>query len=72
MFTLCSPAYATPLLLDRSGLTAKDIDVFEYHEAFAVSKACCFYVDATQAGPCRDRSWQTFKQWTLIGLHKST
>ncbi|CAI8048216.1 Trifunctional enzyme subunit beta, mitochondrial [Geodia barretti] len=32
---LLGPAYATPLLLDRSGLTPKDIDVFEYHEAFA-------------------------------------
>ena len=32
----CSPAYATPKLLDRSGLSVSDIDVFEYHEAFAV------------------------------------
>jgi acetyl-CoA acetyltransferase len=32
-----SPAYATPKLLDKKKLTFKDIDVFEYHEAFAVS-----------------------------------
>ena len=31
------PAYATPKLLDRVGMTISDIDVFEYHEAFAVS-----------------------------------
>ena len=33
----CSPAYATPKLLDKTGLKLSDIDVFEYHEAFAVS-----------------------------------
>lgn len=32
-----SPAYATPKLLDKKKLTLKDVDVFEYHEAFAVS-----------------------------------
>ncbi|CAK9290742.1 unnamed protein product [Gordionus sp. m RMFG-2023] len=32
---LLGPAYATPKILDRNGLTLKDIDVFEYHEAFA-------------------------------------
>ncbi|XP_062506348.1 trifunctional enzyme subunit beta, mitochondrial-like [Corticium candelabrum] len=30
-----SPAYATPKLLDKKKLTLNDIDVFEYHEAFA-------------------------------------
>ena len=30
------PAYATPKLLDKTGLKLSDIDVFEYHEAFAV------------------------------------
>ena len=35
----CSPAYATPKLMDRIGLQLSDIDIFEYHEAFAVSKA---------------------------------
>merc|ERR1712142_886167 len=29
------PAYATPKVLDQAGLTLKDIDVLEYHEAFA-------------------------------------
>ena len=32
---LLGPAYATPKILDKNGLTLKDIDVFEYHEAFA-------------------------------------
>ena len=32
-----SPAYATPKILEKAGLTLGDIDVFEYHEAFAVS-----------------------------------
>ena len=32
---LLGPAYATPQVLDRMGLTLNDIDVFEYHEAFA-------------------------------------
>ncbi|XP_064383450.1 trifunctional enzyme subunit beta, mitochondrial-like [Halichondria panicea] len=32
---LLGPAYATPKLLDRAGLEFSDIDVFEYHEAFA-------------------------------------
>jgi len=32
---LLGPAYATPRLLKKAGLTLKDIDVFEYHEAFA-------------------------------------
>jgi acetyl-CoA acyltransferase len=32
---LLGPAYATPRLLDKNGMTLKDIDVFEYHEAFA-------------------------------------
>lgn len=33
----CRPAYATPKILDKNNLTLKDIDVFEFHEAFAVS-----------------------------------
>ncbi|KAH7695841.1 Thiolase, partial [Aphelenchoides avenae] len=32
---LLGPAYAIPKLLDKNGLTLKDIDVFEIHEAFA-------------------------------------
>ncbi len=34
---LLSPAYVTPKLLDRAGLTMNDIGVWEIHEAFAVS-----------------------------------
>ncbi|CAF0746832.1 unnamed protein product [Didymodactylos carnosus] len=32
---LLGPAYATAKLLDQTGLTLDDIDVFEFHEAFA-------------------------------------
>lgn len=32
-----SPTYSTPKVLERAGLTMNDIDVFEFHEAFAVS-----------------------------------
>ncbi|XP_052257953.1 trifunctional enzyme subunit beta, mitochondrial-like [Dreissena polymorpha] len=32
---LLGPAYATPKVLDKAGLSLADIDVFEYHEAFA-------------------------------------
>ena len=33
----CRPAYVTPKILKKAGLTMNDISVFEYHEAFAVS-----------------------------------
>jgi acetyl-CoA acyltransferase len=32
---LLGPAYATPKILEKAGLSLSDIDVFEYHEAFA-------------------------------------
>ncbi len=32
---LLGPAYATPKILDSTGLNVNDIDVFEFHEAFA-------------------------------------
>ncbi|CAL1537580.1 unnamed protein product [Lymnaea stagnalis] len=32
---LLGPAYATPRILKKAGLTLRDIDVFEIHEAFA-------------------------------------
>nr|BAB20046.1 putative mitochondrial long-chain 3-ketoacyl-CoA thiolase beta-subunit protein [Polyandrocarpa misakiensis] len=32
---LLGPAYATPIVLEKAGLKMSDIDVFEYHEAFA-------------------------------------
>jgi len=32
---LLGPAYATPQVLDKMGLTLDDIDVYEFHEAFA-------------------------------------
>uniref|UniRef100_A0A803VM36 Trifunctional enzyme subunit beta, mitochondrial n=1 Tax=Ficedula albicollis TaxID=59894 RepID=A0A803VM36_FICAL len=32
---LLGPTYATPKVLEKAGLTLSDIDVFEFHEAFA-------------------------------------
>ncbi|RZF36617.1 hypothetical protein LSTR_LSTR007320 [Laodelphax striatellus] len=32
---LLGPAYATPTVLEKAGLVVKDIDVWEFHEAFA-------------------------------------
>ncbi|XP_017784039.1 PREDICTED: trifunctional enzyme subunit beta, mitochondrial [Nicrophorus vespilloides] len=32
---LLGPAYGTPIVLEKAGLTTKDIDVWEFHEAFA-------------------------------------
>lgn len=40
---ICRPAYSTPKVLDKAGLKLEDIDVFEYHEAFAVSFHWIFY-----------------------------
>ena len=37
------PAYSTPKVLEKAGLKLQDIDVFEYHEAFAVSSHFNFY-----------------------------
>jgi len=34
----CRPAYAVPRILAKAGLTVADIDVIEFHEAFAVSQ----------------------------------
>lgn len=39
------PTYATPKVLEKSGLTLNDIDVFEFHEAFAVSITFQFSTD---------------------------
>ena len=36
---LQGPAYAAPIALDRAGMTFKDIDLFEMHEAFAAQLA---------------------------------
>lgn len=34
---LLGPAYATPIILEKAGLQLNEIDVWEVHEAFAVS-----------------------------------
>lgn len=36
-FLNARPTYATPKVLEKAGLSLDDIDVFEFHEAFAVS-----------------------------------
>ena len=36
-FFYTRPARSMPKVLDQAGLTLKDVDVFEFHEAFAVS-----------------------------------
>src|SRR5262249_40282644 len=36
---LQGPAYAAPIALDRAGMTFRDIDLFEMHEAFAAQLA---------------------------------
>jgi acetyl-CoA acyltransferase len=37
---LMGPSYSTPLALDRAGLTLKDIDLIDMHEAFAAQVLC--------------------------------
>lgn len=37
---LLGPAYATGKLLESTGLGLNDVDVWEIHEAFAVSSVC--------------------------------
>lgn len=37
LFDPFRPTYGTPKVLERAGLSMSDIDVFEFHEAFAVS-----------------------------------
>jgi len=37
MYDDCRPAYAVPRIMAKTGLTLADIDVIEFHEAFAVS-----------------------------------
>jgi hypothetical protein len=36
-FNVFSPSYAIPKVLEKAGLQLSDIDVWEVHEAFAVS-----------------------------------
>ena len=37
---LMGPAHSTPLALDRAGITLKDLDLIEMHEAFAAQVLC--------------------------------
>ncbi len=39
---LMAPAYATPRLLERNGLTLEDFDLYEFHEAFASTVLATF------------------------------
>ncbi|APT91306.1 acetyl-CoA acetyltransferase [Corynebacterium sphenisci DSM 44792] len=51
---LMAPAYATPRLLARNGLTLDDIDFFEIHEAFAATVLCTLKAWQDE-GFCRER-----------------
>lgn len=46
---LQGPAYAAPLALDRAGMTLKDIDLVDMHEAFAVQVASNLQALASRA-----------------------
>jgi acetyl-CoA acyltransferase len=46
---LQGPAYAAPLALERAGMTLKDIDIFEMHEAFAAQVASNLQAFASSA-----------------------
>jgi acetyl-CoA acyltransferase len=46
---LQGPAYAAPLALDRAGLTLKDIDLIDMHEAFAAQIASNLQAFASRA-----------------------
>lgn len=41
---LLGPAYGIPKILEKAGLTMKDVDSWEIHEAFAVSQHTYAYV----------------------------
>ncbi len=46
---LQGPAYAAPVALDRAGMTLKDIELFEMHEAFASQLASNLQAFASEA-----------------------
>jgi hypothetical protein len=55
--------------LEKAGLTVKDIDVWEVHEAFAVSYKNYLALVANEISCCdRDKFVPTLRLWTLIGL----
>ena len=45
---LLGPAYSAPLLLSRNGLTTRQVDVFEFHEAFAGQLLACLKCIASE------------------------
>jgi acetyl-CoA acyltransferase len=45
---LLGPAYASPLALDKAGLTLRDMDIVEIHEAFAVQVLSCLQAMASK------------------------
>lgn len=55
------PTYSTPKVLERSGLTLNDIDVFEFHEAFAVSITFQFSIDTALNTLCSSTNPSRFK-----------
>ena len=46
---LMGPSYATPLALDRAGLSLKDMDLVDMHEAFAAQVLCNVKAFGSQA-----------------------
>ncbi|NMP29112.1 acetyl-CoA C-acyltransferase FadI [Rahnella sp. SAP-1] len=66
---LLGPAYATPLALDRAGITLQDLDLIEMHEAFAAQTlanikmfACPQFAREKlgRAQPIGEIDWQKF------------
>jgi acetyl-CoA C-acetyltransferase len=51
---LMAPAYAVPRMLDRAGLTLRDFDYYEIHEAFAAQVLCLFKAWESEEF-CRER-----------------
>ena len=57
------PTYATPKVLEKAGLKVSDIDVFEFHEAFAVSNWQENYIcDPTTFELSDAKIWRTVVQ----------
>src|SRR5690606_22129203 len=60
---LQGPAYAAPIALDRAGVTMKDIELWEIHEAFAAQVLSNFQAldsaEFARRGLCR-------RQWVVL------
>ena len=63
------PAYATPRILHKAGLSLSDISVFEYHEAFAVS--CLCFVHYTLQRVIKKRSRYSYGLSVTVANHNT-